>query len=81
MTTRKLPTILYKIHGYCNNFIAQLFQKSQKTGRRHFAQRPGRSLQPRLQLKKNPNDTLCSGENSLQPDEEIKSLAIIVAEK
>jgi len=24
---------------------------------------------------------LCSGENSLQPDEEIKSLAIIVAEK
>jgi len=24
---------------------------------------------------------LCSGENSLQPDEEIKSLAIIVADK
>jgi len=24
---------------------------------------------------------LCSGDNSLQPDEEIKSLAIIVAEK
>jgi len=23
--------------------------------------------------KKNPNDKLCSGENSLQPDEEIKN--------
>jgi len=31
--------------------------------------------------KKNPNDALCSRDNSLQPDEEIKSLAIIVVEK
>jgi len=31
--------------------------------------------------KKNTNDLLCSGGNSQQPDEEIKSLAIIVAEK
>jgi len=32
MTARKLPTVLYKIHAYCNNFIAQLFQKTLKTG-------------------------------------------------
>jgi len=28
MTTKKLPTVLYKIHPYFNNFIAQLFQKT-----------------------------------------------------
>jgi len=72
MTTRKLPTVIYKIHPYCNNFIAQLFQKSQKNGNPHFATRPRCSRQPPLQLKKNPNGTLCSRDNSLHPDEEIK---------
>jgi len=32
MTKKKLPTILLKIHAYCTNFIAQLFQKTKKTG-------------------------------------------------
>jgi len=80
MTTRELPTVLYKIHAYCNNFIAQLFQKTQKTGVPFLH---NASVFPRNppSTKKNPNDTLCSRENSLQLDEKIKSLAIIVAEK
>jgi len=53
------------------------FVKNSKNGRAFFAQLPRISLQPPLQLKKNPNNALCSGENSLQPDKEIKSLAIL----
>jgi len=80
MTTRKLPTVIYKIYSYCNNFIAQLLQKTIKKGPAAFW--PGRRQFPAtpLQLKKNHNDTLGSGENFLQPDEKIMSLAIIVAE-
>jgi len=51
--------------------------KKLKNGRALSAQ----PFRPPLQLNKNPNDSLCSGEYSLQLDEEIKSLAIIVAEK
>jgi len=61
--------------------LRKFFKKLKKTGRRHFAPHPGSSPQRPLQLKQNPNKTLCSGDNFLQPDEEIKSLAIIVAEK
>jgi len=77
MTTREIPTVVCKIHAYCNNFIAQRFQKTKKNRRAIFAQ----PIHPPSSTKKNPNDSLCSGENSLQLDEEIKSLAIIVAEK
>jgi len=75
MTTRKLPTILYKMYAFCNNFIAQLFQKTQKTSVPFLHNAAAFPCNPPW-TKKNPNDTLCSRENSLQLDEKIKSLAI-----
>jgi len=69
MTTWKLPTVLYKIYAYCNNFITQRFPKTKKIG-----------VAP-PSIKKNHNDLLCSRENLLQLNEKIKSLAIILAEK
>jgi len=56
------------------------FFKKPKNGCAIFSQRPYFPATP-PSTKKNPNKTLCSSENSLQLDEKIKSLAIIVAEK
>jgi len=52
MTTKKLPTVIYKIHLYCNNFIAQLFQKTQKTGLGILHIAPIVPRNPPLQQKK-----------------------------
>jgi len=57
------------------------FFKKLKKWAGHFCITPPHFPATPPSTKKNPNDTLCSGENSLQPDEKIKSLAIIVAEK
>jgi len=56
--------------------LRKVFKKLKK--RHAISAQPPRTP---LQLKKHPNNYLCSEEISLQLDEEIKSLAIIVAEK
>jgi len=56
------------------------FKKLKKRPRPRLHNAPAFPRNPHS-TQKNPNDKLCSGENSLKPDEEIKSLAIIVAEK
>jgi len=66
------------MYAYCNNVIAQLFQKTFKMVV-PFPHTPPRT--PPLSTLKNPSNLLYSRENSLQLDEEIKSLAIKVAEK
>jgi len=48
----------YKIHAYCNNFIAQLFQKSQKTVICILQHAPVVPGNPPFNEEKNPNDTL-----------------------